>query len=1251
MAFEDWRTKDGTQNFFYKNIVKTDGSSNVFTAGATINSSGNADIFLTKKNASGVTLWSKQINGTVNTHDFAAGMLISGADVYITGTITNNTLTLVPEMFIAKYNSAGVQQYFTTFSNGYGDIGADIVYNAFSGNIVVTGASYDASYQTDILTVAYDGSGSMVWSGTNDYNGLNDGGVKITDRGSNVVITGVVSDAPNDYRLISISYTGVTGIFTTGSVSAIATSSVEIVSDIAKDGSGNLYICGATQQNPGQGYDYYVAKVDNTLTILWEQTIDGGSNLNDFGKAIKLDGSGNVYLTGVTTHSTEGRNMTTIKLNSSGVVQWAQNVNGSANGDDEGADMEIDGSGYIYVTGYQTVAAGNSDYYTCKYDGSGTKIWEKFMDGYSFNDQASSMALDSLNNIVITGFAETDPNIYSYITTKYVQMDVKNPVDLNGEPSNRNIGFHQNRGQIRDETGASTTDPLYYTHNLNPEIYLEKGSYDYVFIRMDTIVANDDSLERINVSFSNSNTAAKPYGYDPKSYPLHYLLGDIGEPVSNVRGNDRVITKDLYPFIDLHYYSNAKGFKYYFVVNDGGDPNDIRLRIDGSASNTITANNLFIGGVLGDVTLKRPLAYMVDGAGATTTLSAASYVNMGSNTYSITTPAYTATQTLIIVVETLPPTTVSSIQSNLDYSTYYGGNMADYFKDIKVTANGDRVISGYSAGGTFPTFTSFQPIPFPIGIYDAVILKYTADDTLRYCTYFGAGGADYGNSVAINSLGFVFVGGQTTSTDLFITNNGGETNQAFNGNNGTLSTNPYDGFLVKLLPNGANRTYCRYVGGQKGEYLNAIYIDSGDNLYITGSTSSGDFPDVNAYYPVQGSSANTDDFDAFVGKINSNQVVQWLTYFGGNGNGVPSTTTIESGLDIFTDNSNNVWIVGESDENVSFPATNPSPGNANVLYDASNNGSVDGFIARFTLTGTPDYATFVGGNSSDRLTRAVYDPTTGDVYFAGNAASTSGFPWKFKSGAYYDGSRHANPATFIGYMNSSLEHQWITYYGHGGSAKNYYVNGLSRDNAGLIYMSGSANSDTLVYGSTTPSGAYTDNTVSNTDGFIAVFDVNKQIYHAHYFGGSSNDFIANSDCNGNYNLYVVGNTASANFPIAYTATNATLIDSTYNGSADGFISRFSLYPYNLVGMQENVILANNVVAFPNPTNNFVSLKINSELKEKVTLKVYNSVGQIVHEETISSNEQIVDCSKWASGMYIFVLSNKEFNSSFKIIRE
>jgi len=86
-VFQQWAGSSGTQNFFYKNITKSDASGNIYTAGATLNGSGNYDLLLVKYNKSGVVQWTKQYNGSGNGHDMATGIHIDGSgNVYVTGT-------------------------------------------------------------------------------------------------------------------------------------------------------------------------------------------------------------------------------------------------------------------------------------------------------------------------------------------------------------------------------------------------------------------------------------------------------------------------------------------------------------------------------------------------------------------------------------------------------------------------------------------------------------------------------------------------------------------------------------------------------------------------------------------------------------------------------------------------------------------------------------------------------------------------------------------------------------------------------------------------------------------------------------------------------------------------------------------------------------------------------------------------------------------------------------------------------------
>ena len=159
-VFTDWTGNNGSQNFFYKNLVKTDASGNVYIAGATMNGSNNYDILVVKYNSTGDQLWIQQYNGAGNGNDMAVGLYIDASGyVYITGTVT--TATNVDAVTI-KYNSSGTQQWLTTY-NGTGgafDTGADIITDA-SGNVYITGSSYNASGNADIITIKYNSSGTQ----------------------------------------------------------------------------------------------------------------------------------------------------------------------------------------------------------------------------------------------------------------------------------------------------------------------------------------------------------------------------------------------------------------------------------------------------------------------------------------------------------------------------------------------------------------------------------------------------------------------------------------------------------------------------------------------------------------------------------------------------------------------------------------------------------------------------------------------------------------------------------------------------------------------------------------------------------------------------------------------------------------------------------------------------------------------------------------------------------------------------------
>src|ERR1017187_6500325 len=159
-------------------------------------------------------------------------------------------------------------------------------------------------------------------------------------------------------------------------------------------------------------------------------------------------------------------------------------------------------------------------------------------------------------------------------------------------------------------------------------------------------------------------------------------------------------------------------------------------------------------------------------------------------------------------------------------------------------------------------------------------------DPLIYSTYLGGSGTDQGYGIAVDNSGSAYVAGYTTSTDFPTMNPlqpakaGGDT----------------DAFVAKLSPEGSALIYSTYLGGSRNDYGWGIAVDSLGNAYITGNTTSTDFPTMNPLQPAEADGGG--DGDAFVAKLNpTGSALVYSTYLGGGGN--------YTGSGIAVDNSGN----------------------------------------------------------------------------------------------------------------------------------------------------------------------------------------------------------------------------------------------------------------------------------------------------------------------------------------------------------
>jgi len=196
-------------------------------------------------------------------------------------------------------------------------------------------------------------------------------------------------------------------------------------------------------------------------------------------------------------------------------------------------------------------------------------------------------------------------------------------------------------------------------------------------------------------------------------------------------------------------------------------------------------------------------------------------------------------------------TKLSAAGSALTYSTYLGGTGQDMGSGIAVDSAGSAYIAGYTASTNFPTASAHQGTNGG-GQYDAFVTKLSAaGSALTYSTYLGGSGGDQGQGIAVDAAGSAYIAGYTASTNF-------PTASAYQGTNGGGT----DAFVTKLSAAGSALTYSTYLGGSGDEYGSGIAVDSAGSAYVTGYTSSTNFPTASAYQGTNGGGT-----DAFVAKL------------------------------------------------------------------------------------------------------------------------------------------------------------------------------------------------------------------------------------------------------------------------------------------------------------------------------------------------------------------------------------------------
>ncbi len=401
------------------------------------------------------------------------------------------------------------------------------------------------------------------------------------------------------------------------------------------------------------------------------------------------------------------------------------------------------------------------------------------------------------------------------------------------------------------------------------------------------------------------------------------------------------------------------------------------------------------------------------------------------------------------------------------------------------------------------------------------------DPTIVYSALLGGGTGDsFGQAIAVDALGNSYVAGYTYAQDFPLVGTS------------SLLQGTANGFVAKVDPNG-NLVYSTYIGGAGTDQLLGIAVDSSGSAWVTGVSSSTNFPLV---APFQSSLGGVSD--GVVLKLNAQGHLIFSSYFGSStrGNGIA------------VDNGGNAYVAGNAG---AIPATSGA-------FQTSSMGSY-GFLAKFSSQGGLNYATYLGGPGGSYASAVAVD-AFGNAYVSGYTFASS-FPGAPGGGAQ-PFNRGSNDA-FVAKVNATGSAlSYFTFLGGSGSD---FANSISLDSSNNAYVAG---------GTTSGDFYITDGALQTAYSFVPSPFLAKlnasgsQLLYSTYLGSARPVYQYGLAVDAGGNAYVAGTTADSlatagaaqsslpNTSALFQTTNLGASWSAYDGALGGTPAAISPDPQN-----------------------------------------------------------------------------------------
>jgi hypothetical protein len=646
--------------------------------------------------------------------------------------------------------------------------------------------------------------------------------------------------------------------------------------------------------------------------------------------------------------------------------------------------------------------------------------------------------------------------------------------------------------------------------------------------------SGEPSSAVLRMNLVGANRSASVEGLNELEGKVNYITGnDPARWRTDIPTFGRVRYAEVYPGIDVVYYGNQKQLEYDFVVAPGRDARAIALEFAGAKKVEVetTTGDLWL--TVREAKIRQPKPFVYQEVAGARRMVEGNYVLDDGGRVRFALGEYDAALPLVI-------------DPVLVYSTYLGGSGTDEARDIAVDSSGNAYICGDTLSPNFPTANAFDTT-FGSGQFggqrDAFVTKLNAAGTaLVYSTYLGGSGNvaqpningdDRCFSLRVDASGNAYLAGETHSDDFPTAN----AIQATFGSGGIS-----DAFVTKLNANGNALVFSTYLGGDTFDAAGGIALDSSNNIYITGRTTSSNYPTLN---PIQASYSGGPGADVIITKINAaGTALVYSTYLGGNAG---TDGGFENGSSIDVDSAGNAYITGQT-RSTNFPTANP-------VQATFGGGFPDGdaFITKINAAGNAlVYSTYLGGSDND--VGADIDVDSAGVAHVGGFTSSSNFPTANAFDSTFGGTQDGF-ATKLNAAGNAFAYS--TYFGGSGSDA---INDIAVDSSGNTYVVGGTNSTDL------PTVNPTQGTIGGGtgDAFATKFNAaGSALMFSTYLGGSDFDRANALAVDSANSIYVVGLTASTNFP-----TLSPVQAANGGGTHDAFVTKISDPPPPVLSLSQ-----------------------------------------------------------------------------------